>query len=107
MGRRIGFEGVGLLDLAAAAWDMHFGLPDLNVRKLGSSFFENRIVGLAGLAGGQPIGHDCTGAIGEFFVVGVADVENSTHGWAGCFLSVWSAESQGMAQLSTPTQDDN
>ena len=80
MGRRIGVERMTLLDLTAAAWHMHFGLPDLDARKFCGGFFENRIISLAGLAGGQSIGHDRTGTVGELFVVGVADVENGAHG---------------------------
>src|SRR5207249_6098388 len=79
MSRWVGLEGVGLFDLPAAAGDMHFGLADFDGRELGSGVFENRIVGLTRLAGGQAIGHDCTGAVGEFFVVGIADVDNRVH----------------------------
>ena len=75
----IGLERMGLLDLAAAAWDMHFGLADFNIRKVGGGRFEDRIIGFAGLAGRQPIGHDGTGAVGEFLIVGVADVLNGAH----------------------------
>ena len=47
----VGFEGVALLNLATAAWDMHLGLPDFHIGKLGSRLFQDRVVGLAGLTG--------------------------------------------------------
>ncbi len=78
MRRRICLEGVGLLDFAASARDVHFCLADFDVGKFGGDFFEDRIVGLAGLTGGEAIGHDRTGAVGEFLVIVVADVENRT-----------------------------
>ena len=67
-----------LLDFAASARDVHFCLAHFNVGKFCGDFFEDRIVGLAGLTGGEAIGHDRTGAVGEFLVIVVADVENRT-----------------------------
>ena len=49
--RGVGLEGVALLNLAAAAWDMHLGLADFHVGKLGGGLFQDRVVGLAGLTG--------------------------------------------------------
>ena len=51
VGCGVGLEGVALLNLAAAAWDMHLGLADFHVGKLGSRLFQDRVVGLAGRAG--------------------------------------------------------
>ena len=76
MSRGVGLERVGLLDFAASAGDMHFCLADLYSRKSSGSVLEDRIVGLTGLTGGEAISHDRTGAVGEFLVIGVADVEN-------------------------------
>ena len=47
----VGFEGVALLNLAAAAWDVHLGLADFHVWKLDGRFFQDRVVGFAGLSG--------------------------------------------------------
>lgn len=49
--RGVGFECVGLLDFATAAWDMHLGFADFHTGKLGGDFFEDRVVGLTGLTG--------------------------------------------------------
>ena len=68
------FKRVGFLDLTATPRHMHLGLADFDLGKLRSRRFKNRIVGLAGLAGGKAIRDDRTGAVGEFFVVGVVDV---------------------------------
>ena len=49
--RGVGFEGVALLNLAAAARDMHLGLADFHAWKLAGRLFQDRIVGFAGLTG--------------------------------------------------------
>ena len=74
MRRGIGLEGVALLNLAAAARDMHLGLADFHVGKLGGGFYQDRVVGDAGLAGGEAVGDDRRGRIGELLVVFVSDV---------------------------------
>ena len=51
VGRGVGFEGVAFLDLATAARDMHLGFADFHIGKLRRDFFEDRVVGLAGLTG--------------------------------------------------------
>lgn len=79
MRRRIGLERVGFLNFPAAARDMHFGLADLDRGELRRRLFQNGIVLFAGLAGGESIGHDGARALREFFIVGVADVENGAH----------------------------
>jgi hypothetical protein len=72
--RRVGLEGVGLLDLAASAWDMHLGLADFHVRKLGGGLFQDRVVGLAGFTGRKAVGDDRRGCVGELLVIFVSDV---------------------------------
>src|SRR5690348_4074553 len=72
-------ERVGFLDLTTAAGHMHLGLADFDLGKFRSRRFKNGIVNLTGLAGGKAVRDDCTGAVGEFLVVGVADVENGAH----------------------------
>ena len=49
--RGVGLEGVALLNLAAAARDVHLGLADFHVWELGGCLFQDRVVGLAGLTG--------------------------------------------------------
>ncbi len=49
--RGVGLEGVALLDFAAAAWDMHFGLADFHAGKLGGGFFQCGVVLFAGPTG--------------------------------------------------------
>lgn len=80
MGGGVSFKYVGFLDLTASARDMHLGLADFDLRKLCRGRLQNRIVSLAGLTGGKAVSDDRTGAVGEFFVVGVADVfDDSAH----------------------------
>jgi hypothetical protein len=80
MRRGIGLEGVALLNLAAAAWDMHLGLADFHVGKLGGGLYQDRVVSNAGLAGGEAIGNDRRGRVGELLVVFVSDVfDDSRH----------------------------
>ena len=52
VGCGVGLEGMGLLDLATAARDVHPGLADFHAGKLGGGLFQDRVVGLAGLTGG-------------------------------------------------------
>ena len=76
----IRFKRVGFLDLATTARHMHLGLTDFDLGEFRSSRFKNRIVRLAGLAGGKTVSDDRTGAVGEFFVVAVAYVfDDSAH----------------------------
>ena len=67
------FKRVGFLDLTTAPRHMHLGLADFDLWELRSGRFKNRIVGLARLAGGKAVRDDRTGAVGEFFVIGVAE----------------------------------
>ena len=48
VGCGVGLEGVALLNLAAAAWDMHFGLADFYAGKFGGGFFQCGVVLFAG-----------------------------------------------------------
>jgi len=60
---------------------MHLGLADFDIGKRSSGRFEDRIVGFAGLTSRQPISDNGSGAVGEFLIVGVADVLNyARHG---------------------------
>ena len=80
MRRGVGLEGVALLNLAAAAWDVHLGLADFHVGKLGGGLYQDRVVGKAGFAGREAVGDDRCGRTGEFLVVFVSDVfDDSRH----------------------------
>lgn len=76
--RGVGLEGIALLDLAAAARDMHLGLADFDVGELGGSLYQDRIIGNAGIAGGEAIGDDRRGRVSELFVIFVSDVFNDS-----------------------------
>ncbi len=52
MRRVVGLEGVVFLNLAAARWDVHLSFADFHIGKLGGGLFQDRVVSLAGLAGG-------------------------------------------------------
>ena len=78
MGCGVGLEGVALLNLAAAARDMHLGLADFHVGKLGGGLYQDRVVSNAGLAGGEAVSDDRRGRAGEFFVILVPDVFNDS-----------------------------
>src|SRR3970040_1009143 len=80
VGCGVSLEGVALLNLAATAWDMHLGLAEFHVGKLGGGLFQDRVVGFAGLTGCETIGDDRCGRVGEFLVIFVSDVfDNSSH----------------------------
>ena len=51
VGCGVGLEGVALLNLAAAAWDMHLGLADFYAGKFGGGLYQDRVVGHAGFTG--------------------------------------------------------
>ena len=55
VGCGVGLEGVALLNLAAAAWDVHFGLADFHVWKFGGGLFQDRVVGLAEFTGRKAV----------------------------------------------------
>ena len=74
MRRGVGLESVALLNFAAATRDMHLGLADFHVGKLGGGLFQDWVVGLAGFAGGQAVGDDRRGRVGELLVIFVSDV---------------------------------
>ena len=78
MSRGVGFEGVALLDLSTAAWDMHFGFADFHVRKLDSDLLQDRIVGFTGLAGGQAVCDDRCRRICKFLIIVIPHVLNGS-----------------------------
>jgi hypothetical protein len=67
---------MGLLNFPAAAWDMHLRLADFHFGKLGGDFFQDWVVGFAGLTGRKPIGDNRRRRVCKFLIVFVSDVFN-------------------------------